>query len=91
MANPKPLSKPEREIVRKLAAVLVCADLEVNMVSRFYEEKTGKPYNRDSPDSYLNQFLNNNPQYRRLWSLLQKDINTCRHDMAEGLRRERGK
>lgn len=91
MANPKPLSRTEREVIRKLAAVLVCADIEANIVSSVYEEKTGKPYNRDNPDGYLNQFLSNNPQYRRLWSLLQKDITTCRRDMAERLRRERGK
>lgn len=90
MKKLKPLTAAEREVVRKLATVLVCADLEANMVAKFYEESTGKPYNRDAPDSYLNGFLSSEPAFKRLYTLLQKDIVACRRDLADGLRRERG-
>lgn len=89
MMKKKPLSSAEREVIRKLATVLVSADLEANMIAKFYEEKLGKTYNRDAPDSYLNSFLSSDPEYKRLRTLLQKDIVTCRREMAEGLRRER--
>lgn len=89
MKKKKPLSSAEREVIRKLSTLLVCADLEANTIAKFYEEKLGKPYDRDAPDSYLNGFLASNPEYKRLWTLLQKDLVTCRREMSEGLRRER--
>lgn len=89
MPKKKPLSAAEREVIRKLATVLVCADLEANVVAKFYEEKLGKPYDLNAPDSYLNGFLASDPEYKRLWTLLQKDLVTCRNKMADGLRSER--
>ncbi|WP_410693148.1 hypothetical protein [Citrobacter freundii] len=91
MKKPKPLTRGEREVIRKLATVIVCADVEVNMIAKFYEEKLGKPYDRNAPDSYLNTFLNSDPECKRLNQLLKRDIETCRNDLAEGLGRELGK
>lgn len=91
MTKPKPLTRGEREVIRKLATVIVCADVEVNMIAKFYEEKLGKPYDRNAADSYLNTFLNSDPECKRLNQLLKRDIETCRNDLAEGLGRELGK
>ncbi|HHT4028160.1 TPA: hypothetical protein ACTYYZ_002750 [Enterobacter hormaechei] len=89
MAKMKPLSIAERKVIRKLATAFVCADAEINAVAKVYEEQTGKPYNRNAPDSYLNVFLNSDPECKRLWTLLQKDILATSKQFADGLRRER--
>ncbi|VFS20576.1 Uncharacterised protein [Serratia liquefaciens] len=58
-------------------------------MAKFVEEKTGKPYNRDAPDSYLNMFLNSDPETRRVWQLLQKDIVATRKSFADRIAKER--
>ncbi|HBC0987580.1 TPA: hypothetical protein IGZ61_002252 [Escherichia coli] len=91
MAKLKPLSCSERRVIEKLAAVFVCAELEARAVAPVAEEATGKPYDFSAPDGYLNTFLNSNPEYKRLWSLMQKDIAACRRDFAARLEADRGK
>lgn len=39
----------------------------------------------------LNTFLNNNPEYKRVWTLLLKDKTRHERDFLERLRRENGK
>ncbi|WP_035604772.1 hypothetical protein [Edwardsiella tarda] len=90
MKKLKPLKSAEREIIRQLATLLVCADIEASVIAKCYEDELGKPYDRNAPDGYLNTFLNSDPTYKRLWALLQKDIVTCRKELAVGLGRERG-
>ncbi|EKE3213114.1 hypothetical protein OUN72_002822 [Salmonella enterica subsp. enterica serovar Essen] len=87
----KPLSPAQRQVVKKLAAVMVCVELEVNVVASVAEKATGKPYDHAAPDSYLNTFLNKNPEYKRLWSLMQKDIAACRKNFAASLEARRDK
>ncbi|MEV9346626.1 Uncharacterised protein [Klebsiella pneumoniae] len=89
MAKQKPLPAAARRTIRQLAAAFVCADIEANLMAKFVEEKTGKPYNRDAPDSYLNMFLNSDPETRRVWQLLQKDIVATRKSFADRIAKER--
>lgn len=87
----KPLSARERKVINQLAAVLVCASIESGVVAPQYEKQTGKKYDQTSARSYLNTFLNKNPEYKRVWKLLLKDRASHEHDFVEQIRRERGK
>lgn len=87
----KPLSARERKVINQLAAVLVCAGIESGIVAPQYEKQTGKKYDRTSARSYLNTFLNKNPEYKRVWKLLLKDKTSHERDFSEQIRRECGK
>ncbi|AUZ65891.1 hypothetical protein GBC03_22170 [Citrobacter telavivensis] len=87
----KPLSTGQRDIIRKMAAILVCAEIEARAIAPQFEKSTGKKYDAKSAQSYLNTFLNNNPEYKRVWTLLLKDKNRHERDFLERLRRENGK
>ena len=87
----KPLSTGQRDIIRKMAAILVCAEIEARAIAPQFEKSTGKKYEAKSGQSYLNTFLNNNPEYKRVWTLLLKDKNRHERDFLERLRRENGK
>ncbi|EMO4249231.1 TPA: hypothetical protein MX306_003073 [Citrobacter freundii] len=87
----KPLSARERKVINQLAAVLVCAGIESGVVAPQYEKQTGKKYDPASARSYLNTFLNKNPEYKRVWKLLLKDKASHERDFAEQVRRECGK
>lgn len=89
MANQKPLPAATRKALRQIAAAFVCAEVEDQVISRLMQEKTGQPYDSHSPDSYLNTYLSSEPETRRLWNLLQKDITATRQEFAARLRRER--
>ncbi|BBV67836.1 hypothetical protein STW0522KLE44_42240 [Klebsiella sp. STW0522-44] len=86
----KPLSKGERNVINLMAAVLVCLELEVKVVAPQMEKATGKKYDFQSPDSYLNVFLNKNPEYKRAWKLLLKDKASHERGFLEQARRENG-
>lgn len=87
----KPLNSGQRDSIRKIAAILVCAEIEVRAIAPQYEKTTGKKYDAKSADSYLNTFLNNNPEYKRLWKLLLKDKARHERDFLARMRRENGK
>ena len=87
----KPLSNSQRDIIRKMAAILVCAEIEVRAIAPQLEKSTCKKYNSESADSYLNTFLNSNPEYKRVWKLLLKDKSSVERDFLERMRRENGK
>ncbi|HHT0133075.1 TPA: hypothetical protein ACTW38_002908 [Klebsiella michiganensis] len=89
MAKKKPLPAAARSAIRRLAAAFVCAELELQVVAKFVEEKTGKPYDHNASDSYLNSFLDSDPEVRRVWELMQKDIVSTRKDFADRLGRDR--
>ena len=44
----KPLSSSQRDIIRKMAAILVCAEIEVRAIAPQFEKSTGKKYNSES-------------------------------------------
>ena len=83
----KPLTKGERNIISLIAAVMVCA----KAVAPALAKETGKPYDFNSPTSYLNIFLNNNPEYKRVRNLLLKDKASHEKGFLEQCRRENGK
>lgn len=87
----KPLARSERNIINLMAAVLVCLEIEVKVVAPQLEKSTGKKYDFSAPDSYLNVFLNNNPEYKRAWRLLLKDKASHERGFLENARRENGK
>ncbi|CAM4197929.1 hypothetical protein PLGE761_15715 [Pluralibacter gergoviae] len=89
MEKQRPLAPVARSTIRHLAAAFVCAELETQVIAKFLEEKTGKPYDRNAPDSYLNTFLSAEPEIRRAWRLLQKDIAATRKDFAARMEKER--
>lgn len=90
MTKKKPLPASARDAIRKVAAVLVCAEIESGVIASVYEKSTGKPYDRNGPDSYFNVFLKSDPECQRIWSLLQKDIVATRKSFSEKLRSKRG-
>ncbi|MGO1308641.1 MAG: hypothetical protein ACTMIX_03425 [Kluyvera intermedia] len=87
----KPLTKGERNIISLIAAVMVCAEVEAKAVAPALAKETGKPYDFKSPTSYLNIFLNNNPEYKRVRNLLLKDKANHERVFLEQCRRENGK
>ena len=87
----KPLTKAERNIISLIAAVMVCAEVEARAIAHSLTKETGKPYDFKSPTSYLNVFLNKNPEYKRVHNLLLKDSASHRKDFLEQCRRENGK
>ena len=87
----KPLTKGERNIISLIAAVMVCAEVEAKAVAPALAKETGKPYDFKSPTSYLNIFLNNNPEYKRVRNLLLKDKVSHEKGFLEQCRRENGK
>lgn len=87
----KPLSSGQRDIIRKMAAILVCAEIEVRAIAPEFEKTTGKKYDFHSETSYVNTFLNSNPEYKRVWKLLVKDKASHERDFLERLRSENGK
>ncbi len=87
----KPLTKGERNIISLIAAVMVCAEVEAKAVAPSLAKETGKPYDFKSPTSYLNVFLNKNPEYKRAFSLLMKDKASHEKGFLEQCRRENGK
>ncbi|EPJ5577269.1 hypothetical protein PPD89_001250 [Citrobacter farmeri] len=87
----KPLSTGQRDIIKKMAAILVCAEIEARAIAPQFEKSTGKKYDAKSEQSYLNTFLNNNPEYKRVWTLLLKEKTRRERDFLEHLRRENGK
>ncbi|KFB97765.1 hypothetical protein GTGU_04633 [Trabulsiella guamensis ATCC 49490] len=87
----KPLSSAQRDTIRKMAAILVCAEIEVRAVAPAFEKTTGNKYDSGSASSYLNTFLNSNPEYKRIWNMLLKDKVSCERDFLERLRRDNGK
>ncbi|HCZ9100909.1 TPA: hypothetical protein O4G09_004008 [Klebsiella michiganensis] len=89
MARQKPLPAAARKAVRQIATAFVCAEVEAQVIAKLFEEETGKPYDHNASDSYLNIFLNADPDTRRVWNLMQKDVASVRKDFADRLRRDR--
>ncbi|EPV3343517.1 hypothetical protein ACV3QK_002848 [Klebsiella pneumoniae] len=89
MSRQKPLAAAARKAVRQIATAFVCAEVEAQVIAKLFEEETGKPYDHNASDSYLNIFLNSDPETRRVWNLMQKDVSSVRKDFAERLRRDR--
>lgn len=87
----KPLTKAERNIIDLIATVMVCAEVEAKAIAPSLTKETGKPYDFKSPTSYLNVFLNNNPEYKRVHHLLLKDSASHRKVFLEQCRRDNGK
>ena len=87
----KPLSSSQRDIIRKMAAILVCAEIEARAIAPQFEKSTGKKYDFQSETSYVNTFLNSNPEYKRVWKLLVKDKASHERDFLKRLRSEHGK
>ncbi|WP_145538204.1 hypothetical protein [Yersinia alsatica] len=72
----KPLTSGQKNILRMLANILVCQNMESNVIKPSIEEVTGKPYDSSSKDSFVNHFLATNPDHNRVWKQLQKEMNT---------------
>lgn len=89
MSRQKPLAAAARKAVRQIATAFVCAEVEAQVIAKLFEEETGKPYDHNASDSYLNIFLNSDSETRRVWNLMQKDVSSVRKDFAERLRRDR--
>ncbi|MBR7596909.1 hypothetical protein [Klebsiella oxytoca] len=89
MSRQRPLPAAARKAVRQIATAFVCAEVEAQVVAKLFEEEFGKPYDREAADSYLNSFLHSDPDTRRVWNLMQKDVASVRKDFAERMRRDR--
>ncbi|MBA5235275.1 hypothetical protein H2Y54_01735 [Pectobacterium aroidearum] len=74
MATVKPYTPATRRYIQQLAAVMVCLDIEREVIAGAFEKATGKPYDRNAPDSFSNTFLSANAEYDRAWKALSRAI-----------------
>lgn len=72
----KPLTSGQKNILRMMANILVCQNMESKVIKPQFEKVTGKPYDAGSKDSFVNHFLAANPDHNRVWKRLQKEMNT---------------
>ncbi|MCZ6928691.1 hypothetical protein GST45_17695 [Serratia marcescens] len=90
MAKAKPYTCAARNVFHKLAAVMVCMEIEKEVIAPAYE-KAGKPYDPKSPDSFTNTFLNNNAEYKRAWETFARAIKKERRSQLEMARSKHGR
>lgn len=93
MAKTKPYTEAQRRIFYQLAAVMVCAEIESEVIAPLSEKETGKPYDRRSPGSFTNTFLNKNPEFKRAYDTLGRAIARERKNqlqMAKARRSQHG-
>ena len=91
MAKSKPYTEAQRRIFYQLAAVMVCSEIESLVIAPFSEKETGKPYDRSSPDSFTNTFLNKNPEFRRAYETLGRAIARERKNQLQMAKASRSK
>ena len=70
----RPLSAAQRTVIKELALCFIYTDIEQNVVSKSYEESTGKKYDPKHKDSFFNQFLANNPKAKQCWDSYTRAI-----------------
>lgn len=93
MAKTRPYTEAQRRIFYQLATVMVCAEIESEVIAPLSEKETGKPYDRRSPDSFANTFLNKNQEFKRAWETLGRAIARERKNqlhMAKAARSKHG-
>lgn len=71
----KPLSITQKKVLNRLAVALVFSEIEAKVIAPGYEEETGKPYDKTAKDSFMNKFLQQNPEVKQAWKALQKATN----------------
>lgn len=87
MASVKPYTPATRRYIHQLAAVMVCLEIEREVIAGAVEKATGKPYDSNAPDSFRNTFLSKNAEYDRAWKALSRAIAKARKQqlmMARG-------
>ena len=90
-AKTKPYTEAQRRIFYQLAAVMVCSEIESEVIAPLCEKKTGKPYDRRSPDSFTNTFLNKNPEFKRAYETLGRAIARERKNQLQMAKAARSK
>ncbi|HFD1500683.1 TPA: hypothetical protein ACF1LI_004445 [Klebsiella pneumoniae] len=91
MAKPKPYTEAQLLIFYQLATVMVCSEIESQVIAPFSEKEAGKPYDRSSPDSFTNTFLNKNPEFRRAFETLGVAIGEARKNQLQLVKAARSK
>lgn len=86
MAKLKPYTDAQRRLIHHLAAVMVCLEIESDVIAPAFEKATGNAYDRESPDSFTNTFLNNNPSYKRAIDTLRRAIGKERKEQLKGFK-----
>ncbi|OWF79054.1 hypothetical protein [Yersinia alsatica] len=76
----KPLTSGQKNIVRMMANIYICQEIETHVIKPQLEETSGKPYDTLAKDSFVNHFLATNPDHNRVWKQLQKEIIAVRKD-----------
>ncbi|EML7271301.1 TPA: hypothetical protein L9P98_001019 [Klebsiella pneumoniae] len=91
MTKTKAYTEAQRRIFHQLAAVMVCSEIESEVIAPLCEKKTGKPYDRRSPDSFTNTFLNKNPEFKRAFETLGRAIARERKNQLQMAKAARSK
>ncbi|HGM7539529.1 hypothetical protein [Serratia marcescens] len=91
MAKLKPYTDAQRRLIHHLAAVMVCLEIESDVIAPAFEKATGKAYDRESPDSFTNTFMNNNPPYKRSMDTLRRAIGKERKAQLSAWRTKHGR
>jgi len=72
MSKNKPYTTGEKRVFNALARAFVAADIQAKVIKPHYEESTGKPYPKK--DTYLDLFLSKDPEAKRAWAKVQREI-----------------
>lgn len=74
VAKVKPLTTAQKTVIKELALTLVFSEMEQKVVKPTFEEKTGKKYDAQHPESFTNKMLSSNPKAKQVWHALQDAI-----------------
>ncbi|MEQ9865048.1 hypothetical protein [Pectobacterium aroidearum] len=91
MATVKPYTPATRRYIHQLAAVMVCLEIEREVIAGAVEKATGKPYDRNAPDSFSNTFFSANAEYDRAWKALSRAIDKERKQQLLMARNKHGR
>lgn len=87
MANAKPYTTREKRLFDALSRAMIASDIQAKVVKPEYEKSTGKPY--PTKETYLDMFLEKDPEAKRALKCLQRNIKRQFKQYADELDREK--
>ena len=76
MAKAKPYKAGEKRILKALARALTVGDIEAKVMKPSFEKETGKAY--QTSGGYLEIFLEKDPEAKRAFKTLQREVTKFR-------------
>lgn len=77
----KPYRSAEKRVLHQLALAMVAAEIESQVIKPKTEEETGKPY--QPKGGYLDIYLKSEPDVKRAWNTLKKEVQKVRRDYVK--------